>query len=306
MRDILIEIKQIEKEIEERRQPADELNAELHSYLGRDELSFEIKENGFQIVRNGDVAENLSEGEKTAIAFLYFLKSLKDKSFSLKDGIVVIDDPVSSLDTNALYHAFGFMQEKTREAGQLFILTHNHAFFRLVKNWFKHLPGQRKKSANQRPACFYMLCSSRDNANRVISITELDKLLHQYESEYHYLFSLVYKAANNFSVNPFEEYYHLPNIARRLLEAFLAFRLPQQTGELYNKLNDVDFDTAKKTRILRFVHTYSHSGQIADPEHDPSVLVETQQVLKDLLDLIEHEDERHYTQMKITVAPEKV
>ncbi len=42
-----------------------------------------------------------SEGERTAIAFLYFLKSLQDKSFDLANGIVVIDDPVSSLDANA-------------------------------------------------------------------------------------------------------------------------------------------------------------------------------------------------------------
>ena len=98
--------------------------------------------NGYQIIRNKDKAENLSEGEKTAIAFLYFLKSLEDKSFDLKKGIVVIDDPVSSLDTNALFQAFGYVKDRTKDAGQLIILTHSHSFFRLVKNWFNHLPNR--------------------------------------------------------------------------------------------------------------------------------------------------------------------
>ncbi len=74
-------INEIEKDIEEHRRPADELNSDICSYLGRDELIFEIQGNGYQISRNGTPAKNLSEGEKTAIAFLYFLKSLRDKSF---------------------------------------------------------------------------------------------------------------------------------------------------------------------------------------------------------------------------------
>ena len=157
---------------------------------------------------------------------MYFLKSLGDKSFSLKDGIVVIDDPVSSLDSNALFHAFGFMKDRTKDAGQLFILTHSHSFFKQVKNWFNHLPNQNKKDVNVRPGKFYMLTSNVTGGNRSSSISKLDSLLHEYESEYHYLFSLVYEAANSEEEAGLQQNYHLPNIARRLLESFLAFRQP--------------------------------------------------------------------------------
>ncbi|WP_165482564.1 AAA family ATPase [Legionella bozemanae] len=292
------EIYDVEKDIEEHRRPANELNADIRSYLGRDELSFEIQGNGYQINRNGTPATNLSEGEKTAIAFLYFLKSLSDKSFSLKDGIVVIDDPVSSLDSNALFYAFGFMKERTKDAGQLFILTHNHSFFRQVKNWFNHLPNQNKKNVDLKPGRFYMLISNEDGGSRSSYITVLDRLLHEYESEYHYLFSLVFEAANYEKNEDLLKNYHLTNIARRLLEAFLAFRQPSKTGDLRQQLDLIDFDIAKKTRILRFLHTYSHAEQISDPEHDPSILIETKQVLNDLLCLIENEDKRHFDQMK--------
>lgn len=296
------EVREIEKDIEEHRRPADELNADICSYLGRDELTFEIQGSGYQISRNGTPAKNLSEGERTSIAFLYFLKSLGDKSFSLKDGIVIIDDPVSSLDSNALFHAFGFMKDRTKDAGQLFILTHSHSFFRQVKNWFNHLPNQNKKDVNVRPGRFYMLTSNVTGGNRSSSISKLDSLLHEYESEYHYLFSLVYEAANSEEDAGLQQNYHLPNIARRLLESFLAFRQPSKSGELRQQLDVIDFDVAKKTRILRFLHTHSHAGQISDPEHDPSILIETKQVLNDLLCLIQKDDDRHFEQMKALVT----
>ena len=296
------EIHKIEKDIKEHCRPADELNNDICSYLGRNELTFEIQGKGYQICRNGRPATDLSEGEKTAIAFLYFLKSLGDKSFSLEDGIVVIDDPVSSLDSNALFHAFGFMKDRTKDAGQLFILTHSHPFFRQVKNWFNHLKNKKKQGVNARPGRFYMLTNNANDGNRSSSITKLDSLLHEYESEYHYLFSLVYGAANSKEEAGLHQNYHLPNVARRLLESFLAFRQPSKSGRLEEKLNIIDFDMAKKNSILRFLHTHSHADQISDPEHDPSILIETKQVLNDLLCLMQKEDKGHFDQMKNLVT----
>jgi wobble nucleotide-excising tRNase len=103
------QIEKIERTIVEHRRPAEELNRELRTYSGRDELQFAVKETGYALTRGGKPAQHLSEGERTAIAFLYFLKSLEDKAFDLSKGIVVIDDPVSSLDANALFSAFGYM-----------------------------------------------------------------------------------------------------------------------------------------------------------------------------------------------------
>lgn len=40
------EVRGIEKDIEEHRRPADELNADIRSYLGRDELTFEVQDSG--------------------------------------------------------------------------------------------------------------------------------------------------------------------------------------------------------------------------------------------------------------------
>lgn len=297
------EKERIEREIVEHRQPAEELNEDLRKYLGHDELRLDVKDTGYTITQNGVPATALSEGETTAIALLYFLKSLRDRRFDLTNGVVVLDDPVSSLDANALYLAFGFIRERTQDATQLFILTHNFAFFRQVRNWFHHVKGPKKKDVSQRPARFFMLECAREGDQRCSSIRLLDPLLEQYESEYHYLFARIYRAATPSRPRALEENYIFPNMARRLLEAFLAFRQPHLSGELWQKLKNVEFDEIKKLRILRFLHTYSHGNAIGEPEHDPSLLGEADSVLKNLLELIKDQDIKHYEAMVRLVDP---
>ena len=292
------QINAIEKEIIEHRRPADELTVELRNYLGRDELKFEVKSTGYSLNRGGELANNLSEGERTAIAFLYFLKSLDDKDFEVSKGVVVIDDPVSSLDANSLFSAFGYMKDRTKNCHQLFILTHNFMFFRQVKNWFHHLKGQNKKKIEQRPARFYMLSSEIIHGKRNAALAPMDRLLEEFESEYHYLFRQVYDVANNTSENSeLSQYYGMPNIGRRLIETFLAYRFPDIGGILSKSFDRVQYDAAKKNRILRFLHTYSHTGGITEPEHDPSILSDTKQVMLELLELIKAVDKNHYDGM---------
>jgi len=290
-------ITSLEREIVEHRRPAEELNDDLRKYLGHDELRLEVQDTGYIITRGGEPAHTLSEGEMTAIALLYFLKSLEHRQFDLANGIVVLDDPVSSLDANALYLAFGYIRERTENAGQLFILTHNFAFFRQVRHWFHEVKGQKKKDPKQRPGRFYMLeCTPRPNG-RCAAIRWLDPLLEQYDSEYHYLFARIYRAAHQTEWLTLEKSYELPNMARRLLEGFLAFRQPATSGTLWRKMKGSTFDEAKKLRILRFLHTYSHSGAVGEPEHDPSLLAETGAVLKDLLQFMEAHDKAHFDAM---------
>ncbi len=298
------EINTLERAILEHRRPADELTQELREYLGSDELRFDVKGTGYALTRGGQPVSHLSEGERTAITFLYFLKSLQDKTFDMAHGILVIDDPVSSLDANSLFSAFGYMKERTKQCGQLFILTHSFPFFRLVKNWFHHLPGQRKKRVDDRPARFFLLRSRRhSDGSRATTLGPLDRLIEEHESEYQYLFKRVYDEAHRTDVDALEHHYGLPNVARRLIEAFLAFRFPDLSGDLGPRLDRVSFDNAKKTRILRLLNTYSHAGAITEPEHDLSLLAETQPVLLDVLEMMKAVDRAHYEGLQKLVVP---
>ena len=291
------DIERLEAEILEHRRPAQELSADLCSYLGHSELSLEARETGYTITRGDVPAKSLSEGETTAIALLYFLKTLQDKNFNLTAGIVVIDDPVSSLDANALFLAFGFIRERTQDARQLFVLTHNFSFFRQIRNWLKYIGRQNRRDSHTRSSRFFMLHCEHNEGLRGSSIRPLDPLLKQFDSEYHYLFAQSHQAATEATTESLDRNYELPNMARRMLEAFLAFRLPHISGTLQQKLDSIEFDNAKKYRILRFLHTHSHSIGIGEPEHDLTALVEAKPTLKDLMDMIRSQDPEHHKAM---------
>lgn len=245
------EVALLEQSIIEHRQPAEELNEDLHKYLGHDEIRVDVRDTGYMLTRGGVPALSLSEGERTALALLYFLKSLGDRSFDKAQGVLVLDDPVSSLDANSLYLASSFIRERTGDAGQLFLLTHNFTFFREIRNWFRHLPGQNARQSERRPAKFYMLESVPGTNPRRAVLRALDPLLENFESEYHYLFSCIYVETRNENGVDLERSYLLPNVARRLLEMFLAFRRPQANGHLWGKMGDIDFDSVKNPPSVR-------------------------------------------------------
>lgn len=292
------EIKELEAAIKEHHKAADQINKDLQDYLGHAELKLQTQENGYVIHRFGSPApiKELSEGEKTAIALLYFLKSLEDKNFKPK-GIVVIDDPVCSMDDGALFHAFGYIKDKTKDAEQLFVLTHNFMFFRQVKNWFKYVNNHKKKTGKS--AGFYQTTCSIKSDRRSSNIGLIDDLLLKYESEYHYLFNSIYEASVTTEVSDLGKFYFMPNVARRVLESFLSFRRPSVESEyrLFSMLEGLSYDPAKKTKILRFLHVHSHDDSVGTPEHDASILAETPQVMADLLALIKAEDGGHYDEM---------
>ncbi len=107
--------------------------------------------NAYKVVRKNKekaVAVRLSDGEKHFLSFLYFYNLVKgcQENGVMKDKIVIIDDPVSSLDGNALFIVSSIVREmieicynntdyrdhqvKGDYIKQLFILTHNAQFHR--------------------------------------------------------------------------------------------------------------------------------------------------------------------------------
>ncbi len=276
----------------------DEINKGLITFLGRDELVFEPHktrildekgrkqevDDGYVIKRNGELANNLSEGEKTAIAFVYFTIHLKDPSFDLENGIVVIDDPVSSLDSNSLFQAFAFLKNAVRKANQIFILTHNFDFLKLLLNWIKNIDHGRHNS-------YYMIKNRYVNNIRCAYLDKMDKELCEYESEYHYLFKLLKQFKSNETI---AQAYPIPNIARKVLDTFLLFRVPSGGG-IYNKLEKIkdttSFDANKLTAIYKFTNDQSH---ITGAGFDPALVPETQKNVKYLLEMIEDIFPEHY------------
>lgn len=287
-------IKDIKKRLHEHRTSAEGLNKDLKGYLGHDELQLDVHETGYRITRSSEIATHLSEGERTAIALLYFLKSLEASSLELKNSIVVLDDPVSSLDERALFSAFSFIQNRTDQVGQIFILTHNFVFFRLVKRWMSGKIKNKWKTNEEKKYSFYMVNCRVANATRFSTIAQLDPLLENYESDYQFIFSKVYEAVHEPINTSLESNYHMPNMSRRLLESFLSFRYPQIKENFMELLKATKYEPQKLQKIYSFCHKFSHADRIPGTEHDPNILSETRDVLADILDLMRTTDQGHF------------
>ncbi|MDE1093317.1 AAA family ATPase, partial [Klebsiella pneumoniae] len=65
------------------------------------------------------------------------MTKLKENDNKMENTIVVVDDPVSSFDSNHLFHAYSFLRSNCDKAKQLFVFTHNFTYFKLIRDWFE-------------------------------------------------------------------------------------------------------------------------------------------------------------------------
>ncbi|MDD6069399.1 MAG: AAA family ATPase [Clostridiales bacterium] len=281
---------------------AERFNAKLEQFLGYGDIKLEFDQvkKGYKIVRNGiQEARNLSEGEKTSIAFLYFITKLHENGKDIKNRILVIDDPISSFDSNKIFHAYAFLKKECRDVRQLFVLTHNYNYYSLILGWFKQ--EKIKIDGNKKPNYeIYRIEVDIDDGMRNGYIRSAGAGLTQ-SSEYDYVFYNVYKFKDKI-LNK-EEIIFVGNIARKLVESFLSFKFPAQRGDLKSLLTrafpDKD-DEIEREEIYRFINVYSHHKYIDVSEQlDMDILdASSSNIINKILDMIYRLDTEHYNAMK--------
>ncbi|GAA9619093.1 AAA family ATPase [Helicobacter pylori] len=197
----------------------------INNYLKALNLLKYSLDKDYRIVLNSDALENseakiiLSDGEKTTLAFAYFLARLKlfYKKEDLKNLVVVIDDPISSLDEQRIYNTTCLVakinQELAREKlsneenkAQVFVLTHNHTFMaRLINMIGKHA---RYLQLERHQGQLKIVCKDKANG--------------YFDTFYLLLFKEVYEFAKRETVqDDFNEAINYGNKIRILLESFL-------------------------------------------------------------------------------------
>ncbi|OQB75688.1 MAG: hypothetical protein BWX92_02494 [Deltaproteobacteria bacterium ADurb.Bin135] len=138
-------IRELEKLTTSIQPTIDGINALLSSF-GFQSFLIAKADNGkcYKLVRadGADAKATLSEGEKNFVTFLYFyhlLKGSDSDSGMTTDRVVVIDDPVSSLDSDILFIVSSLIKglfEEVRDGKghikQVFVLTHNVYFHKEV------------------------------------------------------------------------------------------------------------------------------------------------------------------------------
>ncbi|RVZ19368.1 AAA family ATPase [Helicobacter pylori] len=209
------------KELNDQKRPDIEI---INNYLKVLNLPKYSLNKDYRIVLNSDALENseakmiLSDGEKTTLAFAYFLARLKlfYKKEDLKDLVVIIDDPISSLDEQRIYNTSDIVAKINQElAGealkdedkvQVFVLTHNHTFMARLIN----MVGKNAR---------YFQLERHQNQLKIVC---KNKVVGYFDTFYLLLFKEVYAFAKKEKVQDnFNEAINYGNKVRILLESFL-------------------------------------------------------------------------------------
>ncbi|MEN8826627.1 MAG: AAA family ATPase [Wenyingzhuangia sp.] len=290
----------------------DELNKFIQKFLNRDDIKIDVTEDDkFILLRKTRPARNLSEGEKTAIAFSYFLVQLESLGVNhMQETIVFIDDPISSLDTNHISQVYSlinsyFFRKNVDEDNadkvvncfkQLFISTHNFEFFSFLRDSTQLK--KKKRKTNQTtgekedvPNFGLYQIQKIDTDNSVLK--GLNKALKRYKSEYIYLFSLIYKYKQEIE-NGGEVYDILiPNALRRFLEIYTLMKIPNEPGSVENRIVQLVDNVNNFKTLNHFSHFTSFEKAT---RHDELIMV-LPTACNELFKLLEL-DEKHFESLK--------
>ncbi|GET31518.1 hypothetical protein PbJCM13498_03810 [Prolixibacter bellariivorans] len=283
------EIKELSKNVTSIQPTINEINRILKSYGF---LNFKIvpaTEDGFyQILReDGTVAETtLSEGEITFITFLYYMQLAKggiSEDEVNTERVLVIDDPISSLDSNVLFVVSTLIKEiiknikaDTGNIKQLILLTHNVYFHKEVS----FIDGRTKFCNNTN---FWIL-----RKNEKVTSLQSFGMDNPIQSSYELLWQELKSEGIKSSLT-------IQNIMRRIIENYF---------KLLGKYGDDDlilkFETKEEQEICRSLISWINDGShsVSDDlyvELQDRTIESYKKVFKDIFVLTNHEG--HYKMM---------
>ena len=243
---------------------------------------------GYMLARNGVPLDehSLSEGERTFIAFLYYYFRLNGRENAAGSGkiLAVIDDPISSLDSDVLFIVSALVRDlinralsKTDHVAQVIVLTHNVYFHKEVTQ-VRH-----KDEGSGR--CYHVIRKSLTGANVVEAHTE-----NPVSTEYERLWSEVRRA----SVGEPMSIIGLENVLRRILENYFRIAGGIWEDEIVQYLEPAERPVLRS--LFNWVNEGSH-GVFENLHYSPSPTTQDM-----YLDVFKHVFERsdhnaHYRMM---------
>lgn len=289
----------LEAKISQAQKGREELNTYIGKFISGSSLVIEVVKDDdqerFLLTRNGESAKNLSEGEKTAIAFAFFLTKLKECP-EFDELIVFIDDPISSLDSNHLFQLnavirdFFFLRDVNSNpqwkltVKQIFFSTHNFEFLGLLKG----LPIGTKSR------CKYYLVKRVDGDTS--TFIDMPESIKRYSSEYQYLWSVIHAFYTSDQKDNLEVLLALPNAVRRFVELYTYSKIPSQSS--VDTRAEAIFGPVKSVRILKVLHYFSHSNNLHGIAQNNDLISDIENVVNDLVAHIETDTLHHEALME--------
>lgn len=273
-----------------------ELNDILEILLHRDDIKIEIRDEKFRLERSEHPAEHLSEGEKSAIAFAYFLTELKalrkDDPPKLPKTIIFIDDPISSLDSNHIFQVRSLLKDffKIDDFAQLFISTHNFEFFSVLYD--SGIFGGIKSNTNENKRPLYFI--KRDKSG-VSTIEKMPKTFSNYKSEYVGLFHILNEFNDSADKENFDYLLLLPNALRRFVELYTLSKYPANNDSTVDQRVELIFKSNEKPHHnIKLLNWFSHQNQIEKLQQHDEKIMQITAAINDLIEYLKNEDELHW------------
>jgi len=255
-RELEAKIKTRETNVTSVKPTVDEINKLLK---GLGFTNFSIQEasdapNYYQIVReNGEVANNsLSEGEVTFVTFLYYRQLVKG-SFSRdsvsNNRVLVIDDPVSSLDSSVLFVVSTLVRDMFAEAyegngpiKQVILLTHNVYFQKEVAFKGNH--------CSWKDTIAHYVLRKKDNISSIQAYGKRNPIKSSYE--------LMWNELKNMKLH---SCIVVQNVMRRIIENYFHY-----FGGMSNDVILDKFTNHEERQICRSLLTWVNDGSHTLPE----------------------------------------
>lgn len=252
------------------------------------------------------IYESLSEGEKTFVSFLYFFYlclGADNPSDISKRKIIVIDDPVSSLDSQILFViSILFMKlAKKQTSGnnpnkslfengnieQIFVLTHNFYFYKEI-------------TIKQRPLCHdkhFLMLEKYDDVTNVQMVDEIMK------TDYTLLWESLKKAKESLVDTDKSYNIFIANTMRRIIDSYIDFIGMARTGKnpTWTALDKMDEESEERivaSALVSLINDESHSISPLDDVYYDNIVRRKPSLLFDVFEKIfKSIGENHYNMM---------
>lgn len=240
---------ELTKQASNAQETVESINRTLEGYGFTNFKLVETNGNLYRIVRNNgeDANSTLSEGEKTFLTFLYYFHLIQGafltEDISI-DRILVIDDPISSLDSTVLNIVSSIVRgiisdsrENRNSVKQVFILTHNVYF---------HNEITFKKRGEKTQGNSFWIIKKSGNISRICSHGATNPIRSSYE--------LLWEEIRDITkINRTT----LPNVLRRILEYYFKFLGNIEPITLIDNFQSEDKATAQS--LLLWINSDSHT-----------------------------------------------
>lgn len=278
---------------------------------------FELQEKGktdsgvptYFLKREGDTVTNvyrsLSEGEKTFISFLYFYHQclgLRNANTVDKKKIIVIDDPVSSLDSQILFVIsilFMRLALKNRQGTsikksfenpsieQIFVLTHNFYFYKEI-------------TLKQRPLCadrqFFMV-------EKHGNVTHIRRMENTMKTDYALLWNSLKEKRDSLDDSDTTTNIFIANTMRRIIDSYVEFIGMAHSGKnvtwtALEKMEEGSEERIVGAALISLINDESHSmSPLDDIYYDNIVRRKPSLIFKAFEDIFKTIGEDHYNMM---------